>query len=99
VCGFCWHRWPTRRRACPWCGNVDAGTLHYFAPEQEPEYRVELCDGCQHYLKTLDLRHLERPAYLPLEQVASLHLDLKAQEMGYRRFDTGRGAVAIPGAA
>jgi FdhE protein len=47
------------------------------------EFRVNLCDSCKKYLKTLDSRETERMIYTPLEQIASLHLDYKAKEMGY----------------
>ncbi|RPJ13122.1 MAG: formate dehydrogenase accessory protein FdhE, partial [Deltaproteobacteria bacterium] len=46
-------------------------------------YRVDACDSCRKYLKTVDTRVLNRRVYPALEQVASLHLDLKAAEAGY----------------
>jgi FdhE protein len=82
-CGFCWHRWPGRRALCPFCETVDPGRRSYIYSEEEKEYRLELCDACRKYLKTLDSRQLARTSYPPLEQVASLHLDLKAAEAGY----------------
>jgi FdhE protein len=80
-CRFCWHRWPLRRLVCPFCDQ--SNRLSYIYTDEEPEYRIEVCDGCRKYLKTVDSRNLPRPAYPPLEQVASLHLDLKAAESGY----------------
>lgn len=82
-CSFCWHRWPARRTACPFCGNGDAGRLTTLLIESEPEYRIHTCDACRRYLKTVDSRELARTIYPPLEQVATLHLDLKANEAGY----------------
>jgi FdhE protein len=82
-CSFCWHRWPAPRTACPFCGNGDPGRLAYLYSDEEPEHRLDLCDGCRKYLKTVDARNLSRPFYPPLEQVATLHLDLKAAESGY----------------
>jgi FdhE protein len=81
-CGFCWHRWPMRRLACPFCDQPNR--LSYIYTDEEPEYRIDVCDACRRYLKTVDSRNLPRPAYPPLEQVASLHLDLKAAESGYQ---------------
>jgi FdhE protein len=83
VCSFCWWTWPIRRMICPHCHNMDDQTLHYFFSEQEEDWRVDLCDGCKKYIKTLDTRKVTRPVYFPLEQIASLHLDLRAREMGY----------------
>ncbi len=81
-CGFCGHQWSAMRIYCPFCENKDSKTLSYFYSESEPEYRVDICEACNKYIKTVDLRKLSRDCYMPLEQVATLHLDLKAQEMG-----------------
>ena len=83
-CSFCEHRWPVRRLFCSYCGETDANQLQYFFSELESEYRIDVCNHCHHYLKTIDTRKTDRPVYLPLEQVASLHLDLNAQEKGYQ---------------
>ncbi len=82
-CGFCWHKWAFNRIFCPFCDNTDTKTLNYFFSEDEKEYRVDLCDGCKKYIKTVDTRKAERIIYPPLEQVATLHLDIKAKEMKY----------------
>ena len=80
ACGFCWTQWPARRVACPQCGNTDGESFHYFYDPDEMEYRVEVCRQCTSYIKTIDRRELDRPLYLPLEQVATMHLDMKAEE-------------------
>ena len=82
-CGFCWHRWPVRRVACPHCGNAADGNREYLYDPAEKEYRVDVCKVCRRYMKTVDLRHLTRPLYPPLEQVATLHLDMLAKEKGF----------------
>jgi FdhE protein len=83
-CSFCWHQWPVKRLFCPYCENRDAERLHYFFSEQEEEYRVDVCNGCGKYLKGVDVRRLGRPLYPPLEQAATLHLDIKARELGHQ---------------
>jgi FdhE protein len=82
-CGLCWHRWPVKRLACPLCHNRDSHSLEYLYSEDEPEYRVNLCGGCRRYLKVVDTRNMNRGFYPPLEQVASIHLDMLAAEKGY----------------
>lgn len=84
ICSFCRHKWPARRLYCPFCDNKDAKTLNYFYSEEEPEYRVDVCESCQKYIKTVDTRKLGRILYPPLEQVATLHFDIKAKEMGLK---------------
>ena len=83
ICSFCWNPWSAKRLFCPFCENRDSKTQHYFYEEGEKDFRVDLCDSCKKYLKTLDCRETGRMIYPPLEQISSLHLDYKAQEMGY----------------
>jgi FdhE protein len=91
VCCFCMHAWAFQRLLCAFCGNRDPAALHYFAHDDEEEYRVDLCDHCRKYLKVVDLRALPREFYPRLEQVSTLHLDRKAKEMGY---DKGTSQIA-----
>ena len=84
ICGFCWHQWHYRRVACPFCQTTDSKKLHYFYDENEPESRVDLCDACRRYLKTVDTRKTERAIYPPLEALTTLHLDIKAQDLGFK---------------
>lgn len=84
LCSFCRHKWSARRLYCPFCDNRDSKTLHYTFSEEEKEYRVDLCDICKKYIKTVDIRKTERFIYPPLELIATMHLDIKAKEMGYK---------------
>jgi FdhE protein len=83
ICSFCWHSWSVKRVYCPFCDSSDNKHLHYFFSEEETDFRVDLCDHCHKYLKTLDTRQADRLIYPPLEQVATLHLDIKAREEGF----------------
>lgn len=82
-CSFCRHQWLAPRRFCPFCENREEKTLAYFFSEAEKEYRVDVCEKCHKYIKTLDMRNTERIIYVPLEQVATLHLDIKAKAKGF----------------
>lgn len=83
ICSFCWHSWSVNRVYCPFCENSDNKDLHYLFSEEEKELRVDLCDKCNKYLKTLDTRQADRLIYPPLEQVSTLHLDINAREEGF----------------
>ena len=83
VCGFCWHKWAVTRLFCPFCENKESDTLHYFFSEEEKEYRVDVCDKCGKYIKNVDTRIIDRFVYPPLEQIATLHLDIMAKEKGF----------------
>ena len=82
LCGFCGHEWKTSRIYCPFCENRSQKTLHYFFSEEEKDYRVNVCDQCKKYLKTVDTRKMTYPFCPMVEQIATLHLDLLAQEQG-----------------
>ena len=58
--------------------------MSYFYSEEEKEYRVDVCDGCGKYIKTVDIRKTDRLLYPPLEQVSTLHLDIQAREKGLK---------------
>jgi len=83
TCSFCWHKWTVIRLFCPFCENREAGSLHYLFSEDEQEYRIDVCDRCNKYIKNVDTRIISRFVYLPLEQIATLHLDIMAKEKGF----------------
>lgn len=84
VCSFCGWEWQVERLFCPFCHNKVQDSLHYFYAEGEEAYRIDLCDQCHQYIKTIDLRKLAEPD-LVLEDIATLHLDILASQKGYRR--------------
>ena len=83
-CSFCWHKWATKRIFCPFCDNTDHNTLHYFEIESEEEHRLDVCDKCGKYIKTVDTRKTDRNIYPPLEYISTPHLDIKAAETGFK---------------
>ena len=88
-CGQCGADWPFRRLRCIYCGNEDNGTLScLYSEDQREKMRVEACDRCRGYLKVITSFSPTPPEMLPVEDIATLHLDYIAQERGYER---GRG--------
>jgi FdhE protein len=84
LCSYCGYQWRTDRMICPFCNNNEQESLHYFYAEGEDAYRIDLCDKCHQYIKTIDLRTLGE-LDLPLEDLATLHLDISASQKGYKR--------------
>ena len=82
-CSFCWHQWPVPRVGCPFCDSTDTKKLHYLYSQTEKALRVNCCENCRKYIKVVDERAAGRAIYPPLEQIASLHLDIKAREAGF----------------
>ena len=84
-CSFCGCQWRWERIACPYCPNREHESLQYLFSEEEEAYRVDLCDQCEGYIKTVDSRKLDYEPSLHLEDIATIHLDILAVEKGYRR--------------
>lgn len=84
VCGFCLCEWEFRRIVCAGCGQEDQAKLPVYTAEQFPHIRVECCDACQSYIKSVDLAKngLADPL---VDELASVPLDLWAQEHGYAK--------------
>src|SRR5579864_5056855 len=55
VCSFCLAEWEFRRIVCPGCGEENNKKLVVFTADEFPCVRVEGCDSCKTYLKTIDL--------------------------------------------
>ncbi len=79
-CSLCETVWTYPRLKCPFCENDNKKDLSYLRAENEAGLRVDLCSRCGHYLKTIDLRELAGPVIVPLDDVATWHLDLVAQK-------------------
>jgi FdhE protein len=96
-CSLCNCQWRWERIACPSCNNRDLNSLHYLYAEEEEAYRVDLCDQCKCYIKTVDSRKLDYEPYLDLEDIVTIHLDILAVDKGYRRTaPTPWGPLPLP---
>jgi len=84
LCSHCGFTWAADRVSCAACGNRDTGSLQYFHVEGEGTCRIDLCDSCHHFIKTIDCRSLEESDPC-LEDLATLHLDVVATQKGYTR--------------
>jgi len=84
LCSFCGYQWRIDRLICPFCNNKEQDSLQYLYAEGEEAYRIDLCERCHQYIKTIDLRILEESDPC-LEDLATLHLDILASRKDYKR--------------
>jgi FdhE protein len=84
VCSFCSAEWDFRRLVCPGCGEENDRKLPIFTADQFPYIRVECCESCKTYLKTIDLTK-NGHAEPVVDELAAVPLDLWAQERGYAK--------------
>ena len=84
LCSFCSEEWEFRRILCPTCGEEGEGKLPVYVAEQLPHIRVEACDTCRFYLRTVDLTK-DGHAVPLVDDLAAIPLSLWAHERGYSR--------------
>lgn len=84
VCSFCTTEWEFRRVLCPVCGEEDHTKLPRYTAEGVPAVRVEACETCHFYLKSVDLT-LDGHAVPLVDEVATASLDLWAMENGFHK--------------
>ena len=83
VCATCATQWNVVRVTCVLCGGTEGIAYHQIEGSDEG-IAAETCDGCHGYVKLLS--QADHPALDPVaDDVASLGLDLKLQDAGWRR--------------
>lgn len=80
VCGLCGTQWPTLRATCPYCGENDPENYHFLYAEEQPAYRVEICESCGRHLRDVDEKRLGRKVYALLEDVLTLPLEEQVRQ-------------------
>jgi len=86
VCSFCGYEWEFRRILCPTCGEEEEKKLPVYVAEQFPHVRVEPCDTCKFFVRTIDLTK-DGHAVPVVDDLAAIPLTLWAHELGYSRLE------------
>ena len=84
VCSVCSTEWPFRRLICAACGEETVEKLPVYTAEQFKHVRVEACDTCRYYIKTVDLTKNGHAVPI-VDELASIPLNLWAQEHEYTK--------------
>jgi len=84
VCSLCATEWNYGRILCPACGEASETHLAIYIAEEMPHVRVEACDTCHVYMKTVDLAK-NGLAVPVVDEIAAVPLDLWAHEKGYSK--------------
>ena len=84
LCSLCTTEWVYGRIGCPACGEGSETRLAIYIAEELPHMRVEACEVCHSYIKTVDL--LKNGHAVPIvDEIAAVPLDLWAQENNYTK--------------
>ena len=86
LCSLCLTEWEFRRILCAACGEENYQKLPRYCAEDVAAVRVEACDTCHFYLKSIDLT-VDGLAVPLVDEVAAVPLDLWAAEHGYKKIE------------
>lgn len=92
MCGDCMTVWHFPRIACPNCLEGDPHKLPYYLAEEYQNLRIDGCDTCKYYLKTIDLVQ-DRRLIPPVDELAAIPLDLWAVERGYTKIQQNLAGI------
>ena len=84
VCSLCAHEWAYRRLVCPACGEEEVARLVVYSAPNFPHVRVEACDSCHKYIKTIDFTK-DGHAIPVVDELATIPLNLWASEQGHTK--------------
>ena len=87
LCSLCATEWTFRRVFCPNCGEDQKDQLPVYTTDLIDYVRVEACDSCRAYLKSVNLTK-EGFAVPEVDEIASVALDVWADEGGYTKIET-----------
>ena len=82
VCSLCATEWDFRRLLCPNCGEETERSLPVYVAQEFPHVRVEACDTCRTYIKSVDLTK-NGFAVPVVEELATVALNLWADQHEY----------------
>jgi FdhE protein len=80
MCSRCNSLWNYSRVGCPFCKSKDKQSYY---PSEDGLYRLYVCPQCHRYLKTIDLREVQRAVYPVVERLLTVKMDLAARQKGY----------------
>lgn len=86
ICSLCATEWPFLRVRCPNCGEEHKDKLPVFVADNIDYVRVDACDSCHSYIKSVDMTKNGR-AVPVVDELATLSLNLWAQEKGYSKVE------------
>ncbi len=91
-CALCGREWPIDRIRCPACAEENPDKLPTFQSEPYPSVRIEACETCHRYVKSIDLT-LDARSIPEVDDLLSLAMDVWAVEQGFSRIEPGLAGV------
>jgi FdhE protein len=86
LCSLCATEWLYRRVICPGCGEENKDKLPIYIAADFEHVRVDACDTCQTYIKSVDLTK-DGHAVPAVDELATVALNIWAEEHGYSKLE------------
>ena len=87
-CALCGGEWQANRGRCPCCSEENPEKLPSFHQEAQPSVRIEACDTCHRFVKSID-QTVDARSIPEVDDLLSVGMDLWAAEAGYTRLEPG----------
>lgn len=87
LCSLCSTEWQFRRVICPNCGEQEKDRLPVYTASDLAHVRVEACDRCNTYIKSVDLTRDGR-AVPVVDELATVALNIWAENHGYAKLES-----------
>jgi formate dehydrogenase maturation protein FdhE len=91
-CALCGGEWQFNRGRCPCCSEEEPKKLPSFQSDAHPSVRIEACETCHRYLKSID-QTLDARSIPEVDDLLSLAMDVWALEEGYTRLEPGLAGI------
>ena len=86
LCAVCSTEWPFRRVLCWNCGEENKDKLPIYTAAEFEAVRVDACDNCHVYIKSVNLT-MDGRAVPIVDEIATVALDIWADEHGYSKLE------------
>ena len=82
-CRFCDTSWSFFETVCPFCSSKDFSTQKIIFYSNKKPVRIDACDNCNNYIKTVNENMLQQNLNFSVKNVETFYLDLLARNFGY----------------
>jgi FdhE protein len=86
LCSLCATEWQYRRVICPACAEENKEKLPIYVAAEFEYVRVDACDSCRTYIKSVDLTK-NGHAVPVVDEIATVALNIWAEEHGYWKLE------------
>jgi len=83
-CRFCDSTWSFAEIKCPFCLNIDSKSIRIIFPSTNKPFRIDACDNCKNYIKTIDELIVNEKYNLSVKHVETYYLDILAKSLDYK---------------